>query len=468
MAELVLLPLPSGPPLVDLAAALSPERWPVLLDGGPVPTELARWDYLAFDPVARLSRRGLDQPPAEPGSAWPAQLEGLLAAHGPADAGPAHRRDLPDDQPLPPFRGGLTLALSYDLGRELERLQCRLPRDADIPDLLVAVHPFVVAEDRASGRRMVIGHGTREQGLDLARRVAQLAGQVSAAPAQLAPVEALSSSMDRQQYEQAVARVRERILDGDVYQVNLAQRFEAQWPGRAADLQRHLRLASAAPFSGFLAWPGGALISSSPELFLRRRGQSVQSRPIKGTRPRGRDAADDEAQCAALVGSAKEQAELAMIVDLVRNDLGRSAELGSVSVELPFAVDAWKTVFHRVATVSARVPASVSSPALVAAAFPPASVTGTPKLSALAIIEQLEPVRRQLYTGAFGWLGFDGDCDLAVAIRVVTQVGRRLLLPVGGGITLASDPAAEYEETLHKAAGVFAALGLALPMPGGT
>jgi len=196
---------------------------------------------------------------------------------------------------------------------------------------------------------------------------------------------------------------------------------------------------------------------------LRRRGGRIESRPIKGTRPRGADPFADEQLKADLEASDKETAELAMIVDLVRNDLGRSAEVGSVRVTLPFETAAWSTVFHRVATVSARVREDASAADLVEAAWPPASVTGTPKLSALAVIEELEPVRRHAYTGALGWFDASGDFDLSVAIRIATLCDGRLSINVGGGITLASDPAAEYDETLHKARGWFDVLQLPLP-----
>ena len=460
----IALPAPPGPPLVDLAAALPEGSWPALFDGGPQATPLARWDMLAWDPIETLSLVGQDAPVTRPQERALGQLEALLDRHFP---GRVHDPP-PTGDDLPPFRGGAVALLAFDLGRELERLPCLRPRDAELPDLLAAVHRFVLAEERATGRRLVVGRGSPAQAQEFLRRVEALSRHATPPPAGLPPVRELSSSFDRAGFEAAVEAVREHILSGRVYQVNLAQRLQARWSGRAADLQRALRLASPAPFGGLFACPGLAFVSSSPELFLRRRGEHVSSRPIKGTRPRGRLPADDERLRRELESSPKERAELAMIVDLVRNDLGRSARLGSVQVALPFETDAWSTVFHRVAEVGAEVPRAVSTGKLVERAFPPASVSGTPKLSALAVIEELEPVRRHFYTGAFGWIDASGDCDLAVAIRVATLVGERLLVPVGGGITLASEPAAEYEETLHKAAGALAALGLPPDVPLGT
>jgi len=267
------------------------------------------------------------------------------------------------------------------------------------------------------------------------------------------------STFTRPAYEAAVRAAREHILDGDVYQVNLSQRLAVDYAGRPEPLGAALSERFPAPFAALLRAPGLALISSSPELFLRRRGTAVLSRPIKGTRPRGATPEQDAVLRRELEASDKERAELAMIVDLVRNDLGRSARLGSVRVAGEFETDAWSTVFHRVAEVRCEVEPDLPASRLVAAAFPPASVTGTPKIRACEVIDELEPVRRHVFTGALGWIGADGDLDLSVAALTVTQEVGRLLFSVGGGITLASEPAAEYDETLHKARALLDVLG---------
>jgi para-aminobenzoate synthetase component 1 len=342
----------------------------------------------------------------------------------------------------------------YELARELERIPVRARPDADLPDLMVGLYPFALAEELGSGRRLVVGRGDERDARRFRDAVAALGtGAPLGEPAP--PAGPPRSTFDRPAYLRALARVREHILDGDIYQVNLSQRFELPYAGRPEPLQAALRARFPAPFGALLRAPGLAVVSSSPELFLRRRGAELQCRPIKGTRPRGRDPEHDRQLRAELEASPKEQAELAMIVDLVRNDLGRVAELGSVEVELPFRTEAWSTVFHRVATVRCRLARERSAADVLQATFPPASVTGTPKLRAQQLIEELEPVRRHVYTGAIGWVGADGDLDLSVAIRIATLVDGRLLLPVGGGITLLSEPAAEYDETLHKARALF-------------
>jgi para-aminobenzoate synthetase component I len=453
----IVLPLPAvpgEPSLAELAAAVPEARWPILFDSGDERTDLARWHLLLFDPVERLQRR------AEPGGH---ALQGVADALGRRwpEATPAT-----EDASLPAFRGGAAGWFGYDLGRELERLPERCAPDAELADLCVGLYPFALAEEVGTQRRLVVGRGTAAEARVFAHEVAELAARARPIDPLARVARAgreLRSTLSRADYLAAVERVREHILDGEVYQVNLCQRLELPFTEPAEALQRAWRARFPAPFGALLRVPGAAVVSSSPELFLRRRGTRVESRPIKGTRPRHADPALDRTARAELEDSGKERAELAMIVDLVRNDLGRTASIGSVEVEGGFRTDAWSTVFHRVATVSAHVPRTVGSLAVVAGAFPPASVTGTPKLAAQGVIESLEPVRRHVYTGAIGWIGADGDMDLSVAIRIATLTGGRLLASFGGGITLASDPAAEYDETLHKARALCEALGVPLP-----
>ncbi len=454
--------------MAELAAALPAERWPLLLDSGPRRTDLAQWHLLLFDPVARFQHRAV---PGENGlqalqvaleRCWP----GVRRAAG-AAAGRAGTAALGS---VPAFTGGAAGWFGYDLGRELERVPARCPPDADVPDLCVGLYPFALAEDVGSGRRLIVGRGSSEEAH---RFLAEVTALVAAAtplvpllPAPAASGLSPETSLDRLAYMAAVEAAREHILDGDIYQVNLCQRLQFPFDGDSAALQLAWRNRFPAPFGALMRIPGLAIVSSSPELFLRKRGSRVESRPIKGTAPRSADPRVDAGLRESLEASAKERAELAMIVDIVRNDLGRTAEIGSVAVEGGFRTDSWSDVHHRVATVSARVPDEVTALEVMATAFPPASVTGAPKLAAQAVIEELEPRRRHVYTGAIGWIGADGDMDLSVAIRIATLTEGRLLASFGGGITLASDPAAEYEETLHKARALCDVLGARGPFTG--
>ncbi|MBK8974825.1 MAG: aminodeoxychorismate synthase component I [Planctomycetes bacterium] len=265
----------------------------------------------------------------------------------------------------------------------------------------------------------------------------------------------------RADYERRVARVVEHIRAGDVFQVNLTQPFTAQWRGDPRALFQQLCAVGPAPFAAYLETGDGlAVLSGSPEEFLYRDGNSVRTRPIKGTRRRGSTPADDERLLAELLASDKDLAELAMIVDLLRNDLGRVARVGSVHVG-PFPEHAsFAQVHHLFATVRAELRDGVTTGELLRATFPGGSVTGAPKLRCLEIIEELEVVRRGVYTGAVGWFGPGARLHLNIAIRtMVATADGRLRLNAGGGVTADSDPAAEYEETLHKAAGMLRALG---------
>lgn len=447
--------LGSGPPLAELAARLPDERWPMLLDGAPGTGAFSAWRMLVFDPVEHFTHRASDDPRPRAERAFP-RLAAALAAHWP-EASPRAR-----ESDEPPFAGGAVGWFGYDLGRELELLPADLPRDAALPDALAGLYDFVIAEPVSGAERWVLSLDG-EPGCRRGRALYE--ALLSAPPAASEPgpetEREAESTFRHAEYLAAVERVREAILDGEVYQMNLSQRFALRWTGAAAALGQRLHARHPSPYAAVLRSELGSVVSSSPELFLRRRGKRVLSRPIKGTRPRGEGAADDARLRAELEASEKENAELAMIVDLARNDLGRVARIGSVEVELPFETEAWPTVFHRVAGVRAALPPGLGSDDLLEASFPPASVTGTPKLAALRLIEQLEPVRRHVYTGALGWWEPNGDLELSVAIRIATLCEERLLVPVGGGITLGSVPQAEFEETLHKGRALFDVLGLA-------
>jgi aminodeoxychorismate synthase component I len=257
------------------------------------------------------------------------------------------------------------------------------------------------------------------------------------------------------------------IRAGDIFQVNLSQRFCAPWPWDPWLLYRRLRRANPAPFAAFLDGGRWAVVSASPERFLQvdPRTRRVETRPIKGTRPRGRTPEEDARYAEMLLQSEKDLAELVMIVDLARNDLGRVCAYGTVSVPELRRLEAYPTVWHTVAVVEGRLRPGVGPAELLRATFPGGSITGAPKVRAMEIIEELEPVRRGVYTGAIGWLGWDGALDLSIAIRTFVVTGGEAYFHAGGGIVADSDPAAEYEETLAKALGLVRALGEGVEIP---
>jgi para-aminobenzoate synthetase component I len=342
--------------------------------------------------------------------------------------------------------------LSYDLGRDIEVLP-DLGRDpGGLPPLALGRFDAWLEFDHTQRTVQLRGDGDAEH----LRRA--LSAAPPAAPSHK-PIAAWQSSLPRPEYEAAVRRAIDYIRAGDVFQVNLSQRLSADWRGDPFALYARLRAESPAPFAALVRLGGADVISASPERFLSRRGERIETRPIKGTRPRGADPTADRRQAVALRSSAKDRAENVMIVDLARNDLGRIARFGSVSVDELCTLESHPGVHHLVSTVRAQTRTGVCAGDIVRATFPPGSVTGAPKIRALEIIEELEPVRRGPYCGAVGWFGPGEELELSVAIRTLVAAGDALHLHVGGAVTADSDPAAEWQETMHKAARLLHAAG---------
>ncbi|MCE9581133.1 MAG: anthranilate synthase component I family protein [Planctomycetes bacterium] len=341
--------------------------------------------------------------------------------------------------------------LSYDLGRHVERIPSIAVDDLGFPECHLAIYGRIAEVDRATGRAHI--HETGPSGWDPDR---------PHPPAPCAPFSAslLAPNMSRAAYIRAVRRAVRYIRAGDIFQANLSRRFAARITGSILELHDRLRAASPAPFGAWLDMGEGRhVLSTSPERFLRVAGRNVETRPIKGTRPRGRTAAEDGRLKRELEKSEKERAELAMIVDMERNDLGRVCKVGSIRVAEARAIEAYPQVFHGVATVAGRLRADVDHVDLLRATFPGGSISGAPKVRAMEIIEELEPTRRSVYTGAIGWLARDA-MDLSIAIRTVLVEGGRATWQAGSGITAESDAEAEERETRAKASGIEKALGI--------
>ena len=478
------------------------------LDNATGGAERDGWSYLGLNPLLRVEAHAQDVSLWQSGTCrsipckapFPCLLH-TLGSYGTArqrTAGVSHARTGaggPDAavQPGPPFRGGWVGYLGYE-GAGLPGTRSRFPEQPEIGScprssfgLFDVVLAFSHAEERWWAAAALLPEGRKA---DCERRallrIAQLVEQI--APSRIAPVQdaplkqvgpdlscpplrrAISSSTPHG-YREAVRRALEYIAAGDIYQVNLAQRFTIPWELPPEVLYGRLRAQSPAEYGAFL---GGALVgngqalgSVSPELFLRLRSGVVETRPIKGTRPRGSPGGPDDATARReLEESAKERAELNMIVDLERNDLGRVCEYGSVRVVTPGEIQELPTLFHRVATVKGKLYHRFGALDLIKAAFPGGSVTGAPKLRAMEIIAELEPVPRGPYCGAIGWLGLDGDMDLSIAIRTALCDSRRGLAHyhAGSGIVADSDPVREFDETLHKAAAFFRATNAVLAL----
>ncbi len=343
--------------------------------------------------------------------------------------------------------------LGYDLARHLERLPERAERDQRFPDMLLGFYDRTLLVDHASGAVSDVREpGDRPRAID---ETAYAALMRDAPPA-------AGANFDRATYLSAIARARELIREGEIYQVNLSQRFAARFEGDSFDLYRRLRHLSPAPYAAYLELGNRAVVSSSPEEFFRVDPGVATTRPIKGTRPRGGDEAEDGRLAEELLSSAKDDAELVMIVDLERNDLGRIAVPGSVHVPVMKAIERHPTVWHLSATVTGRLREGIGPVEVLENAFPGGSVTGAPKIRAMQVIDELEPTRRSVFTGAIAWLTPGGSMRSSVAIRTMQVHDSLVTFQVGGAIVWDSDPGAEYRETLVKARGMAEALGIGL------
>jgi aminodeoxychorismate synthase component I len=365
-----------------------------------------------------------------------------------------------------PFVGGAVVALSYELAAPAPP-----GTHARLPELTALGIDRLYAFDHLERRGYAISLGLEADPREAARRADTTAKELArelpdetprAAPGPGAEAPPLSGVLDADRHAKAVAEIQARIAAGDVYQACLTARREMAFGGDPFALAVALRTLNPAPFACLLQLPDATLVGSSPERFLRvGLDRWVESRPIKGTRPRSDDPARDRALRAELAGSAKDRAENVMIVDLVRNDLGRVCEVGSVHVPELFAIEPYQTVFQLVSTVRGRLAPEVDALDAVRAAFPPGSMTGAPKRAAMRLLARLEPDRRGLYSGAFGYVDARGGCDLAVTIRSIVISGGRAYVHSGGGIVADSEAGAEWAEAADKARALEAALAAA-------
>ena len=351
-----------------------------------------------------------------------------------------------------PLSSGLLGYLAYDLKDVLEVLPRTSRDDLHLPRLYMAAPSILVVHDRRDGSTRA--HVPVRNGAADAKRILSDFQQELSKPAPVRDASAkagtLVSGLSRDEYMRAVDAIRDYIARGHVYQVNMSQRFETGFEGDAFSLFAGLYAINPAPFFAYLNAGDHRIVSTSPERFVELRGNKVETRPIKGTRPRGKTPEDDMAFRRDLETSFKDDSELSMIVDLLRNDIGKVCAAGTVRVVEHKRVEAYENVYHLVSIVEGELDAGKSAVDLVRASFPGGSITGCPKIRAMEVIDELEPVRRHLYTGSIGYFGFHGTMDLSIAIRTATISGGRLVYSVGGGVVYDSNPADEYEETLHK------------------
>jgi para-aminobenzoate synthetase component 1 len=358
-----------------------------------------------------------------------------------------------------PFSGGAITYFAYDLGRRIERLPSTAINAEQIPDMAVGLYDWAVVIDHQQQQAWLLSHGhdpeTHQSWQQLEQRFRAALTHTPTSSSFTVAGE-LSGNLSERGYQHAFDAIQNYIREGDCYQVNLAKRFAINAEGDPWAAYLKLRQLNAAPFSAYMDLPSVTLMSSSPERLLQVTDQRVETKPIKGTRPRDRNNAIKDQQLAEdLQHSLKDRAENLMIVDLLRNDLGKVCEPGSISVPAPFALESFATVHHLVSTITGQLSASETAVSLMRACFPGGSITGAPKLRAMEIIEELEPHRRGAYCGSIAYIGFDGDMDSNILIRTLVFNQNTLRFWAGGGIVADSEAAAEYQEVNDKAAAMF-------------
>ncbi|MEM1222824.1 MAG: aminodeoxychorismate synthase component I [Verrucomicrobiota bacterium] len=416
------------PSVAQLIDRFGRQPMPFILDSAQSNDGLGNWSFFGCKPFHVLG-----------GNASLDDLRGAMAPYA------------TENKSSIPFMGGAVGFLSYDYGRRIEHVPTIAKDDRAIPDMYFGLYDGIAAFNHQSGRLYLIALGIRSDPDDVIDELREIIFTDREVPDSKFKLGNWSWNLSEEAFSAAVQSIRSYIASGDVYQVNLSRRARCQFEGCPVALYHILRAGNPAPYGAYLDMGDLQLISTSPEQFLRKRGSSIETRPIKGTRPRGKDSAEDAALARALKLSEKDRAELLMIVDLERNDLGRVASYGSVRVSNLYHLEHYAKVMHQTAQVRGELAAGKDVFDCIHALFPGGSITGAPKIRAMEIIEELEPTRRGAYCGSIGYIGFDGDAEFNIAIRSMHIKDGYLDYQVGSGIVWDSGPEAEYAETLDKA-----------------
>jgi para-aminobenzoate synthetase component 1 len=430
-------------------ARIADRPWAVFLDSGQPHSQFGHYDIMAADPFVRLVTKGeyteiLDSKGHEVSTQDPFELlKSRLANYS------LNQAELP-------FEGGAIGYFAYDLARRVDDLPIQALDAENIPQMMVGIYDWAVVVDHRLSRAWLVSHSFDQATEDVWPELCALFDSPLLIKSQsvFEVTSALSSNMDYKAYTQAFDKVKRYIYEGDCYQVNLAQRFSAKAMGDAWVAYQALREISPAPFMAYMNFSNESplqVLSASPERFLQVFNGHVETRPIKGTRPRSLDAEQDKRNAESLQNSLKDRAENLMIVDLLRNDISKACEIGTVRADHMFALESFANVHHLVSTVTGKLAVGMTAIDLLRACFPGGSITGAPKLRAMEIIEELEPNRRGLYCGAIGYIGFDGNMDTNIAIRTAIYSQGEIRFYAGGGVVADSELTKEYRETLDKA-----------------
>ena len=438
------------------------------LDSGMDPQKLGRYSFMGSDPFLVMRSRGDEIKLIKDGVEEKRQgnpfdvLGELLKAYTIKDSGSAI-----------PFTGGAVGYFSYDLCHFIEKLPTKAGDDLKLPECYLGFYDAVVAFDHLENKTYLVSTGfpeieegkrkkRAEARLNEIRNLVMLAPPSQVVQKPIRKGLKLKSNFTHEGYLEAVVKAREYICAGDIFQVNLSQRLEVDINTTSYELYKRLRIINPAPFANYFNFDGVSIVGASPERFLKVKGDWVETRPIKGTRPRGRAPEEDKALAEDLQKSVKDRAENIMIVDLERNDIGRVCRYGTVKVKELAILETYPTVFHLTSTVVGQMREGKGVSDLLKATFPGGSITGAPKVRAMEIIDELEPTRRSVYTASLGYISFSGDTDLNIVIRTFIVKDGKAYFQVGGAVVYDSEAEAEYIETLDKAKALIQALGLAV------
>ncbi|MBY7867347.1 aminodeoxychorismate synthase component 1 [Vibrio fluvialis] len=433
-------PLTYQPDLANqLFSKVESQPWAMLLRSASDTHIDSRFDILVAHPIVTLTTFGDETEVREPSGVTlsqddPFELLATLQQH--------YLPALQYSDDLP-FIGGVLGYFAYDLGRRVERLPSLAEHDLTAPDMAVGLYEWAIVVDHQLKTARVIG-----QNIENAESLLADGNQKPLMPFALSSP--WQSNMTPNSYREKFTQVQEYLLSGDCYQINLAQRFQAHYQGSEWLAYLKLEQFNLAPFSAFIRTEQGAILSVSPERFLQVKDRIIETKPIKGTRPRSDDPVVDAANAAELAQAEKDQAENLMIVDLLRNDIGRVAKPGSVHVPKLFDIESFPAVHHLVSTIRAELDSQYDCADLLRACFPGGSITGAPKVRAMEIIEEIEPHRRSAYCGSIGYISRHGRMDTSITIRTLVAQNQQLYAWAGGGVVADSQCEAEYQETLDK------------------
>jgi len=440
----------------EIFSCLADKPWAMWLDSCQSDHVDSRFDILVFEPHVKLTTKGNETTMVDCATNQQQMIsEDPLAVLAQANSQTYSNIDISQitqNYPELPFAGGAIGYFSYDLGRTFERLPVIAQHDINAPDMAVGIYTKALIFDRLTEKYILIC-STTEREL-ITNKINSLINEtkVNASPINntFSLTTPWQSNMTQAQYAEKFSTVQDYLLSGDSYQINLAQRFKADYIGSEMAAYLTLRKANKAPFSAFIRTDHNAVLSISPERFLKLNQDRVQTKPIKGTRPRSLDQRTDRALAEELSVSTKDRAENLMIVDLLRNDISRVCVAGSVKVPHLFAIESFPAVHHLVSTVEGKLKAEFNATDLLRAGFPGGSITGAPKIRAMEIIEELEPHRRSVYCGSVGYISACGKMDSSITIRTLICEENSIYCWAGGGLVADSNVESEYQETFDK------------------